>query len=512
MSSRPRVLNLADLSLCALVCLAGSAVTALVVILFIGSEQRTEGVAFQLEVDERFSRLQRRFMVQDLKLETVKRFFINADDVTEKEFLGFVTPLVENGESYGWVPRILDDDLERFRAKALLNGTSDFSYHEIDSVTGAKRPLTRRPEHSVLLYLVKRDDVKITPGLDVSSRPGRQVLLDRARATHQRVVSEPLKMTNGQSGVYFVAPVFQENPDVSLKDDGLQGYVIATVRLAYLMEQSIPLSSLQRLNVTLFTTEAGEEIYQSSTPAAASLLYAQKLLKVADRTYLMEFRPSAAFLTANDHALSSGLIILFGAGFTLLMMLLVYVLITQRTRALSMVEERTNDLQILNITDHLTGVFNRRHFEDSMERLLVEAQTQNRSISLIMFDIDHFKAINDRWGHHGGDAVLKSLCTRVGLTTRTSDLLCRTGGEEFALICPYTDLSDASGLAEKLRVLISNAPFGEIGRVTCSFGVAQWEPQESFDALVQRVDAAMYEAKAGGRNRVQPANSWTPER
>jgi len=156
--------------------------------------------------------VQRRFTVQDLKLGTVKRFFINADDVTEKEFLGFVTPLVEEGETYGWVQRILEKDLEAFRAKALLNGTTDFSYHEINPVNGENRPLTSRPEHWILLYLLALDNVKITPGMDVLARPGREALLKKARETRQMVVSEPLRMTNGQSGIFLSRPYSRRPP------------------------------------------------------------------------------------------------------------------------------------------------------------------------------------------------------------------------------------------------------------------------------------------------------------
>jgi diguanylate cyclase (GGDEF)-like protein len=511
MSYRPNVLKASDVTLCALVCLAGVAITLLVLILFVGSEQRTVSVAFQLEVDERFSRLQRRFNTQVLKLDVVRRFFINADDVTEKEFLGFVTPLVEEDEAYSWVPRVLEKDLQAFHTKALLNGTRDFSYHEINPVTGEKVPLVSRPEHWILLYLMKRDDVKIIPGMDVMARPGRQALMSKARETHQIVVSEPLKMTNGQWGVFFVAPVFQESSDASLNDDGLQGFVISTVRLASLMEQGIPSPSLQRLNVTLSLIDQqhqGGNIYQSMAPAAPSTLYEQRLLKVADQSYRVQFRPSSTFLAANSHALYIGLIVVFGAGLTLLMTLLVYLLITQRARALSLVEERTQDLRLLNITDHLTGVYNRRHFEALMARLLIEANVQHQPLSLIMFDIDHFKYINDRWGHQCGDNVLKSLCTRIRSATRKTDLLCRTGGEEFALICPDSELNDARLLAEKLRVLISTQPFDETGQVTCSFGVATRNPSESFDDFIRRADSAMYSAKSSGRDQVQLANPY----
>jgi len=509
MSIRQNALKASDVTLCGLVCLAGVAVTFLVLILFAGAEQRTVSVAFQLEVDERFSRLQRRFNTQVLKLDVVRRFFINADDVTEKEFLGFVTPLVGEDEAYSWVPRILEKDLQTFRAKALLNGTSDFSYHEINPVTGERVPLTSRPEHWILLYLLKRDDVKIIPGMDILARPGRQALMSKARQTRQIVVSEPLKMTNGQSGVFFVAPVFQKPPEVPLNDDNLQGFVVSSVRLASLMEQGIPLPSLQRLNVTLSlidTQHQGESIYQSLAPAAPSALYTQRLLKVADQNYLIQFRPSSTFLVANSYALSISLIVVFGAGLSLLLTLMVYLLITQRARALLLVDERTQDLRLLNITDHLTGVYNRRYFEELMEHLLIEANVQYRPLSLIMFDVDHFKHINDRWGHQCGDNVLKSLCTRIRSATRKTDLLCRTGGEEFALICPDSQLNDTRLLAEKLRALISNLPFDDIGQATCSFGVATWIPSESFDAFIRRADTAMYSAKSSGRDQVQLAD------
>jgi diguanylate cyclase (GGDEF)-like protein len=122
-----------------------------------------------------------------------------------------------------------------------------------------------------------------------------------------------------------------------------------------------------------------------------------------------------------------------------------------------------------------------------------------------MFDVDHFKQINDRWGHQCGDNVLKSLCTRIRSATRKTDLLCRTGGEEFALICPDTQLNDTRLLAEKLRALISTLPFDDIGQATCSFGVATWIPSESFDAFIRRADTAMYSAKSSGRDQVQLA-------
>ncbi|NWB99622.1 GGDEF domain-containing protein [Pseudomonas gingeri] len=137
-----------------------------------------------------------------------------------------------------------------------------------------------------------------------------------------------------------------------------------------------------------------------------------------------------------------------------------------------------------------------------MERLFREAQGNDVAVSVILFDVDHFKSINDSLGHEQGDQVLKSLCERVRLVTRKSDLLCRMGGEEFTLVCPSSTLDDTVVLAEKLREAIGATPLSGLGKVTCSFGVAVWVSSESLDQLFKQVDQAMYRAKAKDCNRV----------
>jgi diguanylate cyclase (GGDEF)-like protein len=123
-------------------------------------------------------------------------------------------------------------------------------------------------------------------------------------------------------------------------------------------------------------------------------------------------------------------------------------------------------------------------------------------LSLLLFDIDHFKTINDTHGHLAGDQVLVELTRRVRQHLRTGDLLARWGGEEFVVLLPHTRGEDALELAEKLRHLIAGEPFPAAGQVTSSFGVAEFRPHETSDLWLTRVDGALYAAKAGGRNRV----------
>ncbi|HPB75450.1 MAG TPA: diguanylate cyclase, partial [Chromatiaceae bacterium] len=165
------------------------------------------------------------------------------------------------------------------------------------------------------------------------------------------------------------------------------------------------------------------------------------------------------------------------------------------------------ELQRLAITDTLTGVWNRRHFEQVVAAEIQRNRRYGEPLSLLLFDIDHFKAINDTHGHLVGDQVLIGLCHRVREHLRGVDVLARWGGEEFVVLLPHCDGPQAQRLAEKLRALIAAEPFPGAGRVTSSFGVAEFRPPESADAWLNRADDALYQAKSAGRNRVWAARS-----
>jgi len=160
------------------------------------------------------------------------------------------------------------------------------------------------------------------------------------------------------------------------------------------------------------------------------------------------------------------------------------------------------ELRSLAITDPLTGAFNRRHFQEVLGWEIQRSSRYASSFSLIMLDIDHFKAINDRFGHLTGDRVLVELADLLRQRIRSADLLVRWGGEEFLIMLAHTDLDQAILLAEGLRGILQARLFPEIGHLTVSLGVAQYRPPESVDALLTRVDNLMYQAKEKGRNRV----------
>jgi diguanylate cyclase (GGDEF)-like protein len=160
----------------------------------------------------------------------------------------------------------------------------------------------------------------------------------------------------------------------------------------------------------------------------------------------------------------------------------------------------------MSILDNLTGVHNKRYFLEFIEREIARALRYGSPLSLVMFDIDHFKRVNDTYGHLAGDAVLRELGRRLKPRVRREDLLARYGGEEFACVLASTACASALKLADDLRALVASTPFVHDDlqiAVTISLGVAELAlGDKRVDELIARADQNLYAAKHGGRNRV----------
>lgn len=160
-------------------------------------------------------------------------------------------------------------------------------------------------------------------------------------------------------------------------------------------------------------------------------------------------------------------------------------------------------LRKLSDTDELTGLANRRRLMQRLKEEMSGARRHDRPLSLLLLDLDHFKRINDTWGHLKGDQVLKQLAQLCCNALRGEDLVARLGGEELAVLLPCTAIDPAMQLAERLRAAIADGDFGITqGRVTASIGVAEHREDDSIDAFIERADRGLYAAKRAGRNRV----------
>jgi len=180
----------------------------------------------------------------------------------------------------------------------------------------------------------------------------------------------------------------------------------------------------------------------------------------------------------------------------------------KRKRYADLLQNQLAERVEMAITDPLTGLHNRRYMESHLKTLVEEAVQRGKALSLLITDIDYFKAVNDSYGHGAGDAVLMEFAARVRENIRGVDLACRLGGEEFVIVMPDTDLAKAYHVAERLRASIAGRPFALDGgaaapEVTTSVGVSSLERTgDNPESLLRRADQALYRAKRDGRNRV----------
>lgn len=182
-------------------------------------------------------------------------------------------------------------------------------------------------------------------------------------------------------------------------------------------------------------------------------------------------------------------------------------MILQSTHAAFSKQISIEKLKDAAIIDPLTGCYNRRELENQLQKNVAHAARHNNDLSVFMFDLDHFKDINDRYGHPAGDTVLKEVAATVDGNIRQEDILARYGGEEFIAILPGTDLQKAKELAERLRERISRLEIKSQDQnisVTASFGVAQMPPDSTMDRVISDADVMLYKAKKNGRNTVMP--------
>lgn len=176
--------------------------------------------------------------------------------------------------------------------------------------------------------------------------------------------------------------------------------------------------------------------------------------------------------------------------------------------------EREAEIHSLSVTDQLTGVGNRRQLDQCLEQAVMTARTEHIPFSLVMIDIDHFKSVNDAFGHAIGDRLLQHLGKTLQEGLRSTDTVCRFGGEEFAIVMPDCELDAAGACGEAMRSRIAQlSALEQAPRVTATFGVAQWCEGDTADSLLQRADDALYQGKTDGRNRVVCADApCTPAR
>ena len=301
-----------------------------------------------------------------------------------------------------------------------------------------------------------------------------------------------------------------------------QGLILTTTYnpLAIALPLLLTVAGLAGMGASLARTPAASEGAPTKRAAQATSQLSTELTKVlgflrshlgASETYTQSLANAQSRLMALDVAAQVRVIVNLLVAENERMRLDVNALNGKLEASQSRVEGLQESLKIaeeLVLQDPLTSLGNRRHFDDILAKRVAEARTSHAALSLIMCDLDKFKAIDDSHGHAVGDDVLRMFARLLSENVRDTDTVARVGGEEFGLILPETAQTSAASLAERLRrkcetkqLLLRNSN-KSIGRITASFGVVELCEQEHTQMLLQRADQKLYEAKRAGRNRV----------
>ncbi len=344
-------------------------------------------------------------------------------------------------------------------------------------------------------------------GLDAARDPVRAAAVSSMKASRDALVSGPIALPGGVSGFVLRVPAFRMVDGTPGRYWGHVALVFDAARLEKLLKERGRTAALDVRLVDADGRGPTANLQLGSrymdTRHARSLVFSVpgeqwKLTGVSAHSGSTLGESTVAA------AVASLLALLVGAGAWLL------AVATQRLKAQYLTLER------LATTDPLTGAYNRRFVLNQIGQELQRRRRGGVPFSVVLLDLDHFKAVNDTYGHGTGDMALKMTARLVADTVRASDLVARWGGEEFLVFAPETTQAGALELAERLRARIEDCriPTARTAlHVTASFGVAQSELQDTSDSLIDRADQALYEAKAGGRNRCtvseRPAmSSW----
>lgn len=362
-------------------------------------------------------------------------------------------------------------------------------------------------------------------GFDPWADPVRRAAMEAARDSGMAAITGKVRLAidrkhEAQPGFIMYLPIFahgQSRDSVAQRRANLIGWVYASF---YMDEFMASLYGKQAPGITLAIYDDANpvevalmyrtgEFTGQGLPAVESLLRANEYMVVAGHTWTLNLSTQREFEARYGRDVSS-VIAVTGAGLGVALALLAWLMVTGRARALRLAAEMTEELRHVAQHDPLTGLPNRALFSDRLHKELARAKRHDGQFALVFLDIDHFKPINDNFGHAIGDLVLQQVALRLKDTVRDSDTVGRIGGDEFVVLVPELAESEAAlGLAEKIRQVIRQ-PFMVDGHqldISCSLGVAIY-PDDGIDeiSLTKRADEAMYRAKDDGRDSVRRAS------
>jgi len=408
-------------------------------------------------------------------------------------------------QAVGYAERVKPQDLARHTRRVHADGPSDYEV----------RPAGERADFFPIVFNEPSNErnAKVL-GFDMYSEPVRRAAMDRARDSADTAISGKLVLAGeafrgaapAQPGFVMYVPVFRRDARAlspAARDLALDGYVFSPFRAHDMMRGVLEAGMLRVLDM---------QVFDDGEPSPATMLLDTRVLRGASVEIAPVFNRSVRFQMPGrawtlqfvsrpefDAALAADrpwTVAAAGSLAALVLFLLTVSLVSAWTRA-----------HELSMRDPLTGLYNRRYLEETIGRELPRARRLNQSVGVIVLDIDHFKLLNDTYGHDAGDIVLAKTGELLRSASRKGDIACRFGGEEFAIVLPGATLAIARTRAEDIRSTVEAMRFhfeGEtIGPLTVSAGVAAMAPHsQDWSFVMHQADRALYTAKQAGRNKV----------
>ena len=469
---------------------------------------------FDFSLRETVSRIEQRIQGYEQLLRGVQALFATTGWRNRDAMHDYVSALQLDANFAGiqaigvvdWVP---DTQLPAHLSAMRAAGFADYTI-EPGGPRAAYAPIMQREPY------IGRN--KIAPGSDIWPSPVRRAAMEKARDSGLPAISGKVRLiVDGDGpappGFIMYLPVYatgMPRDTVPQRRAHLIGWVYASFHMNEFMA-SLYGGQSPGLSVAVYDgtdTQEPSLLYHSDTTGATApqALEANEYMVVAGHNWTLSLRTQPAF---NDrYGRNAALeIALAGTVLSLLLALLAWLLIHGRATALGLAAEMTQEIRLMAQHDLLTGLPNRALFADRLGQELARAKRQGGRFAMLFVDLDKFKAINDTFGHAGGDQALKWVAQQLVGSVRASDTVGRIGGDEFVVLLAQLSESDAIlDLAEKVRTTLKQVITvnGRELQVSCSIGVAVY-PQDGVDVdtLMKQADDAMYRAKAAGRDRVQ---------
>lgn len=399
------------------------------------------------------------------KFDDKLRGFFNYNTSFMKGFTAYIQTFDQYNDEdvYTYIGHLLDNNLDYIRNIGILKDTT-------------------------IAWNYPKEGNEKTIGVDLLKVPGQAEAIRHTKETLKYNFEGPIHLVQGGTGYVMRIPIAKNGNYWGMVSIVLKADKVKELFETYEKESNIKVAIINKsLNNSL--------IYGKN-----SILKNKKAVKFHSSFSGGDW--SVYVLPINDKGLINNKNILIVAFMGLLITLWIsnrsyrYILFSEEMR------NKNNLLSLDIVRDKLTGIYNRNYLDSRIIEEIERVNRHNGSLSMIFFDLDHFKKVNDTYGHRQGDAVLKEMAKVVAGELRTSDIFARWGGEEFAIIMPDTTLLGAKTVAEKLRIALENVVHPEVGKVTASFGVAEYIADEYIGSWFNRADKELYFAKMNGRNRV----------